>query len=64
MISPSWNSGNPDLKASIHDTPVVWSYSSASGFKPFKYLRYDTVQKSISAAIDFVMTWGHPGNGC
>ncbi len=42
------------LHASVLPTKVVWSYSSASGRKPFKHLRYDTAAPVAEVAIDFV----------
>jgi hypothetical protein len=50
-------SADVDLRAQVHETPVVWSYSSINEFKPFDHVRYDTVQPVTTACIDFVLTW-------
>ncbi|MCF7855276.1 MAG: hypothetical protein K9N51_10805, partial [Candidatus Pacebacteria bacterium] len=42
-----------DLTASLHPTEVVWSYASASGFKPFAHVRYDTTNPVKTAIVDF-----------
>jgi len=44
------------LTASVQPTEVVWAYSSASGFKPFDHVRYDSVEPTASAIVDFVVT--------
>ena len=46
-----------EVKASIQETPVVWSYSSGAGFKPFDHVRYDSAEPVRSAAVDFVFKW-------
>jgi hypothetical protein len=46
----------PALTASIQQTPVVFSYSSASGFKPFDHVRYDS-EPCATAGVEFVITW-------
>jgi hypothetical protein len=46
-----------DIKAAIHLTPVVWSYSSASGFKPFDHVRFDSIEPMKCATVDFVIRW-------
>jgi hypothetical protein len=45
------------LGASLARTPVVFSYASASGFKPFQHVRYDTADPVGAACVDFVMGW-------
>ncbi|HEY3417395.1 MAG TPA: hypothetical protein VGM23_10980, partial [Armatimonadota bacterium] len=45
------------LSAGIQQTPVVWSYASMSGFKPFDHLRYDALVPVTIAIVDFVLTW-------
>ena len=49
--------GELKLDASIRDTPVVWSYASASGFKPFKHVRYDSADETDAACVDFTFNW-------
>ncbi|MEI8063904.1 MAG: hypothetical protein WCH84_07560, partial [Verrucomicrobiota bacterium] len=46
-----------ELTASIHETPVVWTYASWSGFKPFDHVRYDAVAPLRSATVEFVFKW-------
>ena len=46
-----------ELQASIRETPVVWSYSSGSGFKPFDHVRYDAAAPLRTATVDFVFRW-------
>lgn len=45
------------LTAGIAQTPVVWSYASSAGFKPFDHARYDSVNSSNVAQVDFLLTW-------
>jgi hypothetical protein len=45
------------VEASLHETPVVYSYSSAAGFARFDHIRYDTKEAVSGAAIDFVIRW-------
>lgn len=49
--------GAVPLTAGVHETGVVWSYASASGFKPFDHVRYDTREKTAVACLDFVFNW-------
>jgi hypothetical protein len=44
-----------ELSASIAQTKVVYSYSSA--FKRFRHVQYDTLAKATNAAVDFVFEW-------
>ncbi|HWL52207.1 MAG TPA: hypothetical protein VNQ90_07220 [Chthoniobacteraceae bacterium] len=46
------------LEASIHDTEVVWTYSSAADGVATQHIRYDAVGSLHIAAIDFVITLG------
>lgn len=43
-----------ELAASLEPTQVVWSYASASGFKPFAHVRYATREPVQAATVDFV----------
>ncbi|PYI56549.1 DUF4962 domain-containing protein [Paenibacillus flagellatus] len=43
-----------DLNAAVNETPVVWSYVSPSGFRPFDTIRYDTVRSVRCAVVEFV----------
>ena len=45
------------LQASIRETPVVWSYSSGSGFKPFDHVRYAAAAPLRAATVEFVFKW-------
>lgn len=45
------------VTAAIHPTDIVWSYASASGFKPFEHVRYDVTEPLRTAVIDFVLRW-------
>jgi hypothetical protein len=45
--------GGFSLDASVQPTPVVWSYRSDSGFKPFMHVRYDTRSPVRAATADF-----------
>ena len=51
------NAGNMALRASAVPTPIVFSYSSACGFKANEHVRYDSVEATSAATIDFVLTW-------
>ena len=46
-----------ELSASIHETPVVWTEDSYSGFEPFDHVRYDSTEPVASVTADFVLTW-------
>ncbi|MCG3150353.1 MAG: hypothetical protein PCFJNLEI_03836 [Verrucomicrobiae bacterium] len=46
-----------ELQARIQQTPVVWSYSSGSGFKPFDHVRYEATQPLHTATVEFVFKW-------
>lgn len=46
-----------ELRAEIRPTPVVWSYTSINGFKPFDSLCVHTVTPVADVAIDFVIQW-------
>lgn len=46
-----------ELTAKSGETPVVWSYGSSNGYKPFEFVQYDTVRPSQCVIVDFVMTW-------
>ncbi len=46
-----------ELTACIAPTPVVWSYASSAGFNPFDHVRYDSVNTSSVAQVEFVLTW-------
>ena len=54
-ISPA--SPSTQVTASIERTDVVFSYASASGFKPFDHLKYDTTEATRAACIDFTLAW-------
>jgi len=43
--------------AQIEKTPVVWSYASGSGFKPFVHVRYDGTEAVGRVVADFVIEW-------
>jgi hypothetical protein len=45
-----------ELESAIHQSPVVWSYSSGSGFKPFDHVRFDAAPRD-NATVDFVIRW-------
>ena len=45
------------LQSTIQPTPVVWAYSSVSGYKPFDYVRFDTDTPLTRAATDFIFYW-------
>jgi len=49
--------GEVGLQATVAHTPVVWSYASASGGKPFDHLRYDTTCVAAAACVDFILEW-------
>ncbi len=46
-------SGGP-LRASVHQTGVVWSYSSVDQ-RPFHHVRYDTAQPQRDMIVDFII---------
>lgn len=46
-----------ELKASVQQSPVVWSYSSGSGFKPFDHVRYEATHPLREATVEFVFRW-------
>ena len=46
-----------ELSASIHETPVGWTYGSYSGFEPFDHVRYDSTEPVASVIAEFVLTW-------
>jgi hypothetical protein len=46
-----------ELSASIHETPVVWTYGRYSGFEPFDHVRYDSTEPVASVIAEFVLTW-------
>ena len=46
-----------ELRASVQRTPVVWSYSSNAGFRPFAHLRYDTGSAQRAATVEFMFAW-------
>lgn len=48
---------NVDLQARIDRSPVVWSYASASGGKPFHHVRYDVTRKTQAVVQEFVLSW-------
>jgi hypothetical protein len=50
-------SAGPDLRASLHETQVVWSYSSRNHFIPFQHARYDTTAPVQSAVAQFAIEW-------
>jgi hypothetical protein len=45
------------LRISQHETDVVWSYVSSSGFRPFDHVRYETVRKNRHAVAVFRFGW-------
>ena len=45
------------LTAHVAKTPVVFSYASASGFKPFMHVRYDGVGVVRRVVMDFEVWW-------
>jgi hypothetical protein len=45
------------LTARVEQTPVVFSYASASGFKPFVHMRYDGVEAVRRVVADFVVAF-------
>jgi len=45
------------LVASVAKTPVVFSYASASGFKPFAHVRYDGTEAARRVVVEFEVTW-------
>jgi hypothetical protein len=45
-----------EMQSAIHQSPVVWSYSSGSGFKPFDHVRFDAAPRD-NATVDFVIRW-------
>lgn len=45
------------LTAGLAQTPVVWSYASSSGFRPFDHVRYDTCEPQRWAVVDFILQW-------
>jgi hypothetical protein len=51
--------GMLELDASVRDTKVVYSYSSA--FKRFRHVRYETAHPVRSATVEFHLSW--PSNG-
>jgi len=51
------HAGDLALHASIAITPVVFSYASASGFKRNQHARYDSLEATTAATVDFVLTW-------
>ncbi|MBI4023935.1 MAG: hypothetical protein HY360_03080 [Verrucomicrobia bacterium] len=51
-------SAGAELRASVQPTEIVWSYASASGFKPFDHARFESTELVEGATVDFVMTWG------
>jgi hypothetical protein len=56
-IRPRVDDEGLPLRATVARTPVVWSYASASGGKPFDHLRYDTARPVATACVDFVLEW-------
>ncbi|MCX5661623.1 MAG: hypothetical protein NTW19_18250 [Planctomycetota bacterium] len=44
-------------KAELARTEVVWSYASASNYRPFYHVRYDATEKAATACVDFVIEW-------
>lgn len=46
-----------ELQASVQESPVVWSYSSGSGFKPFDHVRYDASEPRQTATVEFEFRW-------
>lgn len=53
------------LSASIHETPIVWTYGGQR--PPTAHVRYDALHAVPSASVDFVLTWQRgpdtPGGG-
>lgn len=49
--------GLPSLTAAIHETEVVWGYSSTAHFNPFDHIRYDTAEPTRGGGVEFEMTW-------
>lgn len=49
--------GSPPLRADIHPTEVVWSYSGHNAFKPFAHVRYDTADPAAAACVAFRISW-------
>jgi hypothetical protein len=45
------------LQISRHETEVVWSYVSNSGFRPFDHVRYETQKKDRHALVEFRFNW-------
>ncbi|MCE5239011.1 hypothetical protein LLH23_11015 [bacterium] len=45
------------LAARVAKTPVVWSYASGSGFKPFLHVRYDATEAVRRVVAEFVISW-------
>ncbi|MFH0964258.1 MAG: hypothetical protein V2A58_09630, partial [Planctomycetota bacterium] len=45
------------LKATVHETEVVWSYASPSGFNPFDHVRYWMTGPVRVAVVQFEITW-------
>ncbi|HEY3397434.1 MAG TPA: hypothetical protein VGM19_07185 [Armatimonadota bacterium] len=45
------------LTATVAETPVVFSYSSASGFGRFDHVRYDTVAPVDRVCLEFELRW-------
>lgn len=50
-----------DLSIKVEETPVVWSYVSSSGFRPFDTVRYDAIERVRSAWIEFVFLRNEKG---
>lgn len=46
-----------EFAASVERTDVVFSYASASGFKPFDHVKYDTAAPVRSVCVDFALSW-------
>jgi hypothetical protein len=45
------------LRAAVHETEVVYGYSSRGGFQPFAHVRYDSTEKTAHATVEFVLEW-------
>ena len=45
------------LDTSVKETEVVWSYTSAAGFKPFAHACFESIEPMTTACVDFVLTW-------
>jgi len=45
------------LELAVRETPVVWSYASAQGFRPFDHARFETRTPVTAVTVDFVLTW-------